>query len=219
MGKVAKQGLETRKQAYELLVAKVRQGRSLTPSELSSMARLEAELVDSGLDTPESFASVKEVAEFSGYSVRTVYAAVQAGELRRLSDESFDFIDVSSWLEGKKRRPVAAAAAEDAGVEELPEGEYRSKDEEAKYRHFRARREEIIVRKLLHELVPIAEVNRQNVRRVHEFKTSLLLLSRSIDYKIAAAVGVESALVREIVDAEVLELLRSLSRKVVLDVD
>jgi len=216
MGKMAKQGLETRKESYDLLVAKVKSGVSLTPTELSSMARLEAEFADSGMDSPDGFASVKEVADYTGYSTRTVHAAVQSGELKRLSDNSFDFIDVSEWMDKKGRKLMPPRSGKEG--DELACG-YDPRNEEARYRFFRAEREEILVKKLRGELLPRDEVERQNVRRVHEFKTSLLLLSRRIDYRIAAACGMEIADVKEIIDMEGLSLLKTLSRKVTIHVD
>jgi hypothetical protein len=214
MSTVSEKGRDARRQSYDLLIDKVSSGRTLTPIELTAMARLEAEFADSGSDTPDHFVSAKEVAEFSGYALRTVYAAVKAGDLRRLGDDTFAYGDVVAWLETKRRRPVAGGGTEDG-----PAPEFNGTDEDARYRHYRARREKILVDRLEGNLLPRDEVIRQNVRRVHEFKTAIQLLSRRIDYRIAKVCGMEIKDVREIVDQEGTELLKALARKVVLHVD
>ena len=69
------------------------------------------------------------------------------------------------------------------------------------------------------ELVSFDEVIRQFTNRAHEYKTSLLLLSRRCAHKIAAEAGVQSRVISEILDEEAKLILKSLSRKVELHVD
>lgn len=215
------EGLMARQRSYQILVDKVKGGATLTASELSSMARFEKELEKSGLDLPVYLSSVEEVVQYSGYKARSIYAAVKDGELARLADGRFHRQDVDLWLEKKGKRPVVPIDKDDDEDEGEVAGDgklYKASAEEGKYRHFKARREEIIVQRLEGELLPREEVERMFLERVHEFRTSLLLLSRRVAHQVAAEAGIDSRRVEEILDREARELLKSLSRKVVIHV-
>lgn len=217
MAKPSDTGFLARQASYDLLVAKVEDGRSLSPSELTAMHRFETELKDLGMDLPDVFGTPDAVAEYSGYKVRTIYSAVKSGHLPRLADGGFDRGDVDHWLAKKKRLPVIQGVGGDDGdVSGRPPT---ASDEEKRYRSARADREELLVARLRRKLVEVEDVERQFTARAYEFRTSLLLLSRRCGHKIAAAAGIEAKVVNGILDSEARELLASLSRKVRLDVD
>lgn len=216
------EGFAARQRSYQILLDKVKGGATLTASELSAMARFEKEVAKSGLDLPVYLETVDEVVKYSGYKTRSIYTAVKDGELARLGDGRFSREAVDLWLEKKGKRPVVFV---DKGDDEDGEGEvagdgklYKASAEEGKYRHFKARREEIIVQRLEGELLPREEVERMFLDRVHEFRTALLLFSRRVAHQIAAEAGIDSRRVEEILDKEARELLKSLSRKVVIHV-
>jgi hypothetical protein len=225
MGDLLDQGFAARKKSYDLLVAKVESGRALSATEISAMTRFEKELVGSGLDLPVYLDTIEEVEAYTGYKARTIYAAIKSGELPRLSDNRFLVEAVDAFLMKKGKRPQVRLADDDqgesAGDEPGPDGEtqYKASNEEAKYRHFRAKREEIIVLRLKGELIERQAANRAFIDRIHEFRTSLLLLNRRVSHKIAEISGIESRLVDEILDAEAKSLLKTLSRKVIIHVD
>jgi len=225
MGDLLDQGFAARKKSYDLLVAKVASGKTLSANEISAMTRFEKELVGSGLDMPTYLDTIEEVEVYTGYKARTIYAAIKSGDLPRLSDNRFLVEAVDAFLTKKGKRPqIRLEDGEQAGSDDddggdAGETQYKASNEEAKYRHFRAKREEIIVLRLKGELIDREEVNRAFVNRIHEFRTSLLLLNRRVSHKIAEISGIESRQVDEILDAEVKYLLKTLSRKVVINVD
>lgn len=214
---VSDTGFETRKKSYDLLVDKVGMGKSLTASELTAMSKFEEELKQSGRDLPDSFATPAEVADYSGYKSRTIYNAVKQGKLTRLSDGSFLRADVDTYLASKGRLPQVKPDVEE--IEDAKPVSGSTAFEERRYRKARADREELIVARLQGELVAYDEVVRQFTNRAHEYKTSLLLLSRRCAHKIAAVAGVESRIISEILDEEAKLVLKSLSRKVELHDD
>lgn len=226
MGELLDQGFAARKKSYDLLVAKVESGKTLSATEISAMTRFEKELVGAGLDMPTYLDTIEEVEAYTGYKPRTIYAAIKSGELPRLSDNRFLVEAVDAFLAKKGKRPQVRLADGDQESEaDVEDGDsfagqkFNARTEESKYRHFRARREEIIVRRLMGELIEREEVNRAFVNRVHEFRTSILLLNRRVSHKIAEISGIESRLVDEILDAEAKSLLKTMSRKVVIHVD
>jgi hypothetical protein len=92
-------------------------------------------------------------------------------------------------------------------------------EEEIRYRHYRATREKLLVERLQGELIPREDVYREFTRRAHEYKTSLMLLSRQISHKIAAEAGVESARIAAIIDDAVVGLLREITRPIEIEVN
>lgn len=217
-------GFEARQKSYQMLVKKVKGGSSLTPTELTTMMRFEEELKQSGQQMlPDAFTAMDKMEQYTGYKARTIYKAVEDGKLVRLSDGSFDRDDVDSWLrsKGKDPQPLVNTPILEQDLDDLDDKapSFNSKTEEAKFRHFRAREKELLVKRLEGELLPRDVILAQQVTRAHEFKTSLLLLGRRVSHKIAAVAGIESKVVDTILDEEVKLLLASLCRKVELDVD
>jgi len=214
-------GFETRQASYDLLVAKVEGGKSLSPSEITSMSRFEKELAAAGIDLPKYLDTPEQVAEYSGYKVRTIYNAVKKGDLVRLSDSRFLREEVDQWLLKKGKRPVVpvACGSENDGEESSESTGFNARTEEARYRHFRARREELIVKQMEKELIDRDAMNQAFVARVYEFKTAILLYSRRVAHKVAEVAGVESHLVVEVMDKEGKDMLKALSRKVDIHVD
>lgn len=205
------EGFAARQQSYERLVAKVRAGGVLKPSEITAMERFEAELAElTAKGVPASLATPEEAAAYCGYSVRTIYTAVKAGKLARRSDGGFDRYELDRYLAAKGRTPVLPDDDDDAGEPDSPS----SAAEDRRWRSARADREELLVQKLRGEVLALAEVERQWTARAYEYRNSLLLLSRRCGHLIAAAAGCETRLVTEIIDAEVRALLGSLCRKI-----
>ena len=202
-------GFSARQESYDRLVKKVTEGGTLSPTELTAMTRFEKELESRGLVA--SFATPDEVATYTGYSVRTIYSAIKSGKLIRQSDGSFSRADIDDYLASKGRRPVVAGD-EDPQDDEPTPGSSAAR-EETRYRKARADREELIVGKLRGELLERSEVEHQFTARAHEYKTSLLLLSRRCAHRIAVVAGVDSKVVAGILDEEALLLLKTLSRK------
>lgn len=227
MGEILDQGLAARRQSYDLLVAKVASGKALTASEISAMARFEKELKASGLDMPTYLDTIEDVEAYTGYKNRTIYAAIKKGELPRLADNRFLLTAVDEWLARKGKRPQVRLAGGDQdgetgdkqAEEDAGDTKYNARTEESRYRHFRARREEIIVRRLQGELISREDVYREWVSRVHEFRTSILLLNRRVSHKLAEIANIETKQIDDILDAEAKTLLKTLSRKMVLHVD
>lgn len=217
---IADTGFAARRKSYDLLVQKVEAGSSLNVSELTAMTRFEEELDRSGMDIPDTFATPDEVAEYTGYKVRTIYNAVKKGNLARLADSSFSREEVDRYLATKGRLPQVASWSATGGENEddMPENGG-ARYEETRYRKARADKEELLVAKLQGKQVDVSEVNRQFTIRAHEYKTSLLLLSRRCAHLIAAAAGVEIGVVADILDSEAVILLKALSRKVELNDD
>jgi hypothetical protein len=224
MGEIRDQGLDARRKSYELLVAKANDGRVLTAGEISAMSRFEKELAAAGLDLPKYLDSIEEVEAYTGYKSRTIYKAIETGELDRLADNRFLVAAVDDFLAAKGKRPQVRMADgdQDDGADPDEEGgstKYHAGNEEAKYRHFRAKREQIIVKRLEGELIDREEMIREFVVRIHEFRTALLLLKGRVSHKIAKVAKIETSLIDEILDADARELLRTLSRKVRINVD
>jgi predicted DNA-binding transcriptional regulator AlpA len=224
MTTTADKGLATRQKSYDLLLAKVEGGQSLTPTEITSMTRFEAELAAAGLDVPDNFVAIAQVEHYTGYKSRTIYNAVKSGDLFRKSDNSFARADIDAWLRVKGRQPNIGKNLVDELQDEDDENssadqKFSSKNEEAKFRHFRARREQILVQQLEGQLLPRQLVEEQQISRAHEFKTAILLLSRRVAHRIAAVAGVDTRLVTEIMDEEGKQLLSALCRKIDLHVD
>ncbi len=218
--------MDIRRQQYEALREKAASGKILTATELNALARLEADLEDMAAGDLV-FQSAEEVAEYSGYSKRTVWDAVKKGLLIRQDDKTYLQEDVDAWLAARGRKPVAGKNRNNG---KTGEKETKTKnpeqaclwdraDEEARYRHYRATREKLIVERMQGELIPRDEVQRQFVARAHEYKTSMLLLSRRIAHTIAARTGMDSRDVAAIIDDEVRQLLTAISRPVELEVD
>ncbi|MBU1417379.1 MAG: hypothetical protein KKI15_02720 [Proteobacteria bacterium] len=204
------------RQQYDSLKKKAQAGEHLSVKELNSLAKLEADLED--LDADELFDTPEQVAEYGGYKPRTVYADVKKGVLIRQDDGTFLQDDVDTWLAAKGRMP----AMKDQDKDEQEDGEktkWDKAEEEAKYRHYRAIREKLLVEKLKGEQLPKKEVIRQNVNRAHEYKTSLLLFSRAVSHKIAAASGIEAKVISAIIDTEAKNILTAMSRRLDLHVD
>jgi len=223
MGEILDQGFAARKASYDLLLQKVEGGKALTANEVSAMTRFEKELVRSGLDMPLHLDGIEDVEAYTGYKARTIYAAIKSGALPRLFDGRFLVAEVDAFLAAKGKRPQVRVMDSDDGDndDDGDSGEtgHNARQEEAKYRHFRARREEIIVKRLEGELISRDDLTRAWVARMHEFRTALLLLNRRVSYKIAVLAGIETKQVDEILDAEARALLTSMSRKVTLHVD
>ena len=204
------------RQQYESLKKKAQAGQHLSVKELNSLAKLEADLED--LDADEIFDTPEQVAEYGGYKARTVYEDVKKGVLIRQADGTFIQDDVDTWLAAKGRKPAVKGQDND----ETADGEKTNWDkaeEEAKYRHYRAIREKLLVEKLKGEQLSKKEVLRQQVNRAHEYKTSLLLFSRAVSHKVAAASGIEVKTVSTIIDAEAKNILTAMSRGLDLHVD
>jgi SpoVK/Ycf46/Vps4 family AAA+-type ATPase len=213
--------VDVMRQQYKALQDKAGSGKILTQTELRTMARLEADLADLA-DEELVFRRAEEVAEYSGYAVRTVRLATRKGELQRQPDKTWLQADVDAWLDAKGRRPAGSKAA---CPEQMPlpgsgdKQEWDRAEEEIRYRHFRATREKLLVERLQGELIPREDVYREFTRRAHEYKTSLMLLSRQISHKIAAESGVESARIAAIIDDAVVGLLREITRPIEIEVN
>lgn len=226
MGEILDQGFAARKKSYETLVAKANGGKALTANEISAMSRFEKELAAAGLDMPTYLNTIEEVEAYTGYKSRTIYAAIESGALPRLSDKRFLVTAVDEFLAAKGKRPQVRLLDADRNEddEENPDdgevgAKYKPREEEAKYRHFRAKREEIIVRRLQGELIEREAMIREFVVRIHEFRTGLLLLKGRVSHKIAKVAKVEIHVIDEILDADAKALLKALSRKVRINVD
>lgn len=226
MGEILDQGFAARKKSYETLVAKAIGGKVLSANEISAMSRFEKELTAAGLDMPTYLNTLEEVEAYTGYKARTLYAAIKSGALPRLADNRFLLTAVDEFLAAKGKMPQVRlqdgdhdedgdAEAEDADGEK----KYKAQTEEAKYRHFRAKREEIIVRRLQGELIDREAMTREFVARIHEFRTALLLLKGRVSHKIAKIAKIDIYQIDEILDAEAKALLKTLSRKVRINVD
>ena len=198
------------KKQLDTLRKKVADGEVLSAKELRSYARLEADLADAKQEDVV-FRSSADVAEYSGYAKRTVRDAVSKGHLPRQPDKTYLQSDVDTWLAARGKKPKKCSSDGDSKTSGQQELWDRSK-EEANYRHWRAVREKLLVKSLQGELLPRDEVYRLFVTRAHEYKTSLLLLSRRIGHKIAAESGMESTEVNKIIDAEVVDLLSQMAR-------
>ncbi len=205
-------------QQQKILKDKAAAGKILSRSELNSLAKIEADLEDFA-ESSDIFDTPEQVAEYGGYkSGRTVYNDVSKGMLIRQDDGSFLQDDVDIWLSAKGRKPKTLLH-QPPGDEETPENKIWNKaDEDAKYRFWRAKREKILVKRLEGESLPKKEVVRQQVNRAHEYKTSLLLFSRSVSHKIAAELGVEAKAVSLIIDDEAKRILKAMSRRLELNV-
>lgn len=217
-------GFAARQTSYEALLTRAKNGESLKPAELKQMERFEAELRERSASELPVLLSLDEATAYSGYAGhRTIYEAVKNRELARLSDGSFDRTEIERWLaEDKKRQPNEKKLREllgsQGGAEEDEEKpEFDSAAEEARYRHFRAKKEEIAVRRLRGELIEIAAVNEAFRSRVYEVKSGLLLLKRRVAHKLAEVCAVEIREVEKLLDAEVDGLLTAFSRKVEID--
>lgn len=216
---IADTGLAARRKSYDLLMEKADSGELLSSAEITIMLRFEAELKSSGRDLATVFINLDQVAEYTGYKVRTIYNWVQNGKLARLADNTIERVAVDALLKSKGRLPqVPAYNGAEEGEGDLP-GPLSARQEETRFRKARADREELLVSQLRGEVVEVSEVERQFTMRAHEYKTTLLLLSRRCAHKIAAAAGIESKEVTHILDKEVKELLAKLCRKVRVDVN
>jgi hypothetical protein len=222
MGEILDQGLAARRKSYELLVAKANDGKALTAGEISAMSRFEKELAAAGLDLPKYLDSIEEVEAYTGYKSRTIYKAIETGELARLADNRFLVAAVDDFLAAKGKRPQVRMVDGDQDDDPDDGGDgtkYHAGNEEAKYRHFRAKREQIIVKRLEGELIDLETANREFVNRIHEFRTGLLMLRHRVSHKIAEIAKVEVRVIDEILDADAKALLTALSRKVRIHVD
>ena len=211
---------DTIRQQYKALQEKAASGKILTQSELRTMARLEADIADIA-DEEIVFASADEVAEYSGYAVRTVQLAVKKGDLARQPDKTFMQADVDAWLAAKGRKPAknSAKQPEQLSIPDSCQPQWDRAEEEIRYRHYRATREKLLVERLQGELIHREDVYREFTRRAHEYKTSLLLLSRQIGHKIAAESGIESTKVTQIIDDAVTALLREITRPIEIEIE
>lgn len=224
MGDLLDQGIAARRKSYELLVAKANDGKALTAGEISAMSRFEKELAAAGLDLPKYLDTIEEVEAYTGYKSRTIYGAIKSGDLPRLADLRFLVEDVDVFLAAKGKRPQVRCSDDDLddGADADDTGDspkYHAATEEAKYRHFRAKREQIIVKRLEGELIDLETANREFVNRIHEFRTGLLLLRHRVSHKIAEIAQVEVKQIDDILDADAKVLLAALSRKVRINVD
>lgn len=207
--------MNIRKQQYNALKEKAGSGKILTATELRSLAKLEADLEDMGEDELV-FTSADEVAEYSGYAKRTVWDAVKKELLIRQPDKTYLQDDVDTWLAARGRKPKKTKNEATTGDDQ--DCQWDRAEEEARYRHYRAIREKLLVDRLQGELLPREGVERQFVIRAHEYKTSLLLLSRSIAHLVAAKSGMDSGEVASIIDSEVQNILEAMSRPIEIEV-
>lgn len=200
------------RQQYKKFIERVKAGEVLTPSELKYMGALKADLQDEEMEAV--YMTLQEVMDYTGYKQRTIYNAVQKGELLRQENKTFLQSDVAAWLQTKDRTPPG-----DDSEDEEQDPVYDKKMGEGKYRVFRARREELLVGQLEGSLVSKELIEEQYAARVGEVKSGLLLFSRRVAHLIAAEVGMEIPKVSEIVDGEVHQLLTAMSREIEITVD
>jgi hypothetical protein len=143
-------------------------------------------------------------------------------ELQRLADGSFSREEVDRWLTVKRRQPVVSALAggsaaaddEDDLFTDDQGRKYSGRLEDAKFRHFRARKEELTVQQMLGELLPRNQVIEAWTTRVHEVKGGLLLLKQRVAHKLAEECEVEPKVIEAVLDDEVNLLLKAFSRKI-----
>lgn len=201
------------RQQYDMLKQKAESGKVLSVKELASFSKLEKELA--GELGSQVFEDIKELEKYTGYARQTIYDAVGKGELIRQTDKTFLQDDVDVWLSAKGRKP------KQLGLETVTSDVDNGDREKAEtdYRKYRAEREQLLVEKMRGEMLPKEEVERQWVNRAIEFRTTLLLLSRRVSHKIASETGVDIKVVDEILDKEAVEILKSLTRPLELQVD
>lgn len=211
----SEQGFEARRLNHLTLVKKVQGGEVLSPSEQATMIAFERELKKSGRNLSGILPSVEAVEEYSGFKQRTIYAAVKDEKLTRQSDGSFLQEDVDQWLSSKNRLPKITPG--NNSDDDKDKGA--AAKEELRYRTARADHEELKVAKLKGEQIEVAEAQRNFVARSHEFSAAMTLFSRRCAHKIGRVAGIPHKEVAEILDAECVALLKTLSRKVEIHVD
>jgi len=186
------------------LVSRVAAGEVLKGTEYGILTRLENELMRA--EPGEEKVLFEGACVILGCSKRTLHMRMKRGEIIQQPDGTFR----KSELEAYKEKHLALKQ----GIvgEDLRKAELR-------YRQWKAEREELIVKQMKGQLIPIEEVERQFTLRAYELTRGLLFLSRRIAHDLAGSSKKKLKDCIEKIDGEVYLLLDRYSRAMAIGDD
>lgn len=195
---------------YQGFLKRVAKGEQLSVAELKEFRKLEGDLnkfreqPDAPADAPEIFGTMQEVADYAEVTKRTIsYHVNKSKKIKMEPDGTFQRKNVDKWLEGgggqhTKRNKKTTHE--------------KIKQEELKYRKWKAKREELIVKQLQESLVPVDDMISAFEARAYELARSLIVMSRRIGHRVASEGSKEYKAVLVVIDEEVRRMMDSYSR-------
>lgn len=206
---------------FQTLLTKIQSGKNLTATESKKYDKLKVKLkkhvgIDEDEDDetvgngrpPNKISVMNDAADYCGFSVRTLKYHIGRGNIKQNPDGSFDRAILDKFLQQHKGRKKVTADQDPESGDGIYNAEYR-------YRLARAEREELIVRQLKGELIPVEEVEQMFTDRAYEHARRLLMLSRRIAHKVSDKSKKTLKEVAAIIDKEVYDIMDGYTRPMI----
>ena len=178
---------------------KIDANKRVTVKELRTFRQLESELSHSAKTSDKNvYTSYRAAEVYSGINRGTLHRYVQQGRLQR-KDNGFLRSDLDRIVSERKNQGSRYTIYDEI------------KNEELKYRKWKAIREELIVKQLQESSIPVENMKIAFEARAYELSRSLLFLSRMVSHKIAAKTSNEYKFVSNIIDEEVRQFMDAYS--------
>jgi len=173
-----------KKKRHIALLEKPHSGKPPSRKELE-----ELEEYEDGKPNPGIIKTQEELAKIFGISPRTVRYWEKEG-LPKTRQGYFNISDVQEWRNNHDKRRVKKQKEEDK--------------DEAKYRKFKALLAELEYKRKTKQLVPVAEVEKNNIDKILTIKTRLLALPNAVAPQV---VGLEAKEISEILRKRIEEII------------
>jgi len=192
------------KELCESLEQKIQSGKTPTARELQSFRRLESELSRHVEGQIRIYLPSFPTAErYSGINRGTLHRYTKQGHLQRY-ENGFLKEDLDKLVEDRQQR--------DSMVNNSSRLYDQIQQATLRYRKMKTRREEIFVKQLQGEFLPVKDVEAVFVSRAYELSRSLLILSRRVSHKLATVTTRDYKEVINVVNAEVRRVMDAYSR-------